>query len=90
MRVEVESDIEGDCRKFAIAHGWLFWKFVSPGLRGVPDRFMARNGRVVFVEFKRIGEEPNQQQLNRHKELRAAGVEVAWFFRREDFYAFAA
>lgn len=74
----LEKEIEKAIRLFAIARGWLCWKFVSPGLRGVPDRIFIRAGRVVFIEVKRPGEEPNEQQANRHTELRAAGCEVYW------------
>ena len=37
--------------------GWAL-KFVSPGLRGVPDRLiLLPNGRVVFVETKAPGKD---------------------------------
>lgn len=78
MKWELERDVEADIRKLAIRLGWLCWKFVSPGLRGVPDRIFIKAGRVIFIEVKRPGEEPNEQQAKRHDELRAAGCEVHW------------
>lgn len=75
---ELESSIESDAITFAKLHGWWVAKFVSPGKRGVPDRIFIRDGRVVFIEFKRGGKEPTVQQLKRHREMRAHGAEVHW------------
>lgn len=79
-----ESAIEADIRKAAIRLGWLVWKFVSPGLRGVPDRILMRRGRLVFLEVKDVGEEPNLQQERRAAEIRAAGFECYWVDNLED------
>lgn len=43
---------------------------------GFPDRFYAKNGRVVLIEFKRDGKEPTPIQYQRIKELQNAGVEA--------------
>lgn len=43
---------------------------------GTPDRFFIYRGRIVFVEVKREGEEPSEVQLDRQKELKAAGAVV--------------
>lgn len=64
---------------FARSRGWLVEKVISLSRRGWPDIFLARKGRIVLCEFKRPGEEPTAQQAKRHRELRAAGVEVVWF-----------
>lgn len=72
------DDIEKPAVAYAERRGWFQCKFVSPGLRGIPDRFMARQGRIVLVEFKKPGEQPSSQQRKRHKELRDHGVEVHW------------
>ncbi len=74
----LEKVVEKEIKALAIRLGWLCWKFVSPGLRGVPDRIFIRDGRVVFIEVKRPGETPNDQQTLRHMELRVAGCEVYW------------
>jgi len=53
------------------------WKFVSPGLRGVPDRIcLLPNGRIIFVELKKLGKNPDPLQLKRHKELRDLGFDI--------------
>lgn len=69
-------DIEQPAIAYAERRGWLVVKFVSPGCRAIPDRFCARNGRIILVEFKAPGEVPSKQQAKRHRELRAHGVEV--------------
>lgn len=73
-----ESVIERDVTAEARALGWLVWKFTSPGLRGVPDRFFAKSGKVVFMEIKAPGEAPTPQQRKRHAELETAGIETHW------------
>ena len=57
--------------------GGLCWKFVSPNLRGVPDRIVVMPyGRTFYVELKAPGETPEPHQLRRHKELRERGCLV--------------
>ena len=50
-----ERDVERYLIKECENRGWLCWKFVSPGRRGVPDRIVIRTGAVAFVEVKRKG-----------------------------------
>lgn len=76
MSKPLESKIERDAIKFAEQQGWWVCKFVSPGLNGVPDRLFIRNGRHLFIEFKRPGGEATPQQLKRHREMRAHGAEI--------------
>lgn len=96
----LEYVIERAVVALAKLRGWWVCKFVAPGLRGVPDRLFIRGGadrcrccgrpRVVFIEFKRPGEEPTKQQLHRHEELRALGVEVYWTDDKEKALALLA
>lgn len=71
-----EIEIEQPASEFAERRGWFEIKIMEASKRGFPDRFYARRGRVVLVEYKSPGEEPTTQQARRHRELRAAGVEV--------------
>lgn len=73
------DDIEQPFVKQVVLWGWLCEKVVSLSRNGWPDRFLARNGRIVLCEFKRPGEMPTPQQAKRHRELRAFGIEVVWF-----------
>lgn len=81
---EVESDLESDISDFAKIRGWFECKFISPALRGVTDRLFIRRGRVIFLEVKKLGEEPTPQQLFRHREMRSFGAEVFWVDNLED------
>ncbi|MFP7697135.1 VRR-NUC domain-containing protein [Trueperella sp. LYQ143] len=58
-------------------HGWLCWKFVSPGLVGVPDRIiLTPSGRVVFAEIKTSGKKTTPIQTHRHHQLNTLGYPV--------------
>lgn len=78
------DDIEQPATEYAESRGWLIEKVVSNSRRGFPDRFCARRGRVMLVEFKAPGKEPSEQQLKRHQELRDQGVEVHWVDNLQD------
>jgi len=72
-----EKDIEAKVRAQAITAGWLVYKFTSPSCRSVPDRLFIRDGRVVFIEFKRPGGRLTSGQAREIKRLRQiGGVEV--------------
>lgn len=82
----VETDIEGKAVKYAEERGWWAAKFVSPGRRGVPDRIFIRDGRVLFIEFKKDGKEPTAQQLKKHRDMVAHGAEVHWVHNLKQAY----
>lgn len=73
-----ESKVESDIRKYALAKGWWVAKFTSPGKRGVPDRIFIKNGFVLFIEIKRPGEKPSQQQTLRMAEMDKYGALTFW------------
>jgi len=50
-----------------------FMKLCKPG---TPDRFAIVHGRIIFIEVKRLGEKPSNQQLERHEEIRQSGAIV--------------
>lgn len=53
------------------------WKFVSPGINGVPDRLiLLPGGRIYFVELKAPGKKMSPIQEHRAKELRKLGFDV--------------
>lgn len=72
----LEREVERPAKQFAEQRGWWCCKFVSPGLRGVPDDVFIRDGRVIWVEFKRPGKNLRPQQAKRVREMRAHGAEV--------------
>lgn len=83
----LESSIESDAIAYAEKRGWWVAKFVSPGRRGVPDRIFIRDGRVLFIEFKRPRKEARTQQQKRHREMREHGAEVHVIDNLADAYA---
>lgn len=59
------------------ALGGRTFKFVSPGLAGVPDRIVILPGGIVhFVELKAPGGSPSRIQLRRIAQLRKLGVKA--------------
>lgn len=74
------DDIEQPFVDFAKSRGYFCEKVISLSRNGFPDRFLARPDKGVWlVEFKKPGKVPTAQQAKRHRELRAAGANVAWF-----------
>lgn len=72
-----EREVETALVKAVKAAGGLCWKWVSPGINGVPDRIVLMPGMpAVFVELKAPGGKPTPLQLKRHEELRSRGFRV--------------
>lgn len=83
------SRLEGSHEKagneYAVDRGWKIYK-VQFGIRGAPDRMISKKPHgPYFVEWKKPGEEPSEQQKHRHNELREAGVRVVWFDHVDKF-----
>jgi hypothetical protein len=76
MAQESESDIESECIRELIMDGWNEIKIVKTQERGNPDRFVGQDGRGIFLEFKRPGEYPTDQQIRRMFEWQQAGFET--------------
>lgn len=73
----LESKVESDAVKYARATGWQARKYTSPSHRSVPDRlFLHDFGTIIFIEFKRLGEQATAAQKIEHAELRARGFTV--------------
>lgn len=58
----LESAIEKRVTEHAKEKGWLVFKWVSPGVRGVPDRILFKKGKTLCIEFKQPGEKPDKHQ----------------------------
>ena len=72
----LESSIEAGLREQVIKHGGMFLKFTSPGTRGVPDRIIIDNGRVIFVELKQSSGRLSTSQEVVIKRMRRHGADV--------------
>jgi len=75
----LESSIEDYLINLVKRHGGEVRKVKWIGRRGAPDRLVLFAGIGAFVELKRPGEKPRDNQTWEHLKLRAAGfnVEVA-------------
>ena len=73
-----ERKVEKKSVKWARDHGWFSRKYSSPGQMGVQDRIFVKDCRVVFIEYKRVGNEPTDLQCDDAHQLYNAGGEVFW------------
>lgn len=71
-----ESQIEQKHRDDAVRSGWFVEKIMRTARNGFPDRFYAKAGRVVLIEWKKPGGRRSKQQVLRIQQLKDAGVEV--------------
>lgn len=82
--MKTESEIEQKHRRIAMENGWFVEKIEKTSRGGFPDRFYAKNGWVILLEWKRPGGVVSKQQKLRHEQLRKAGVEVYVVFSIEE------
>lgn len=84
---EREADLEDKAVKWARVRGWYCRKYRTAGRRAAPDRIFIRGGHVLFVEFKRAGNLPTDQQRDELRQLHEAGADAIWLDSIEDFKA---
>lgn len=76
-----EKDIESWLKTKIEAKGGLFFKFISPGQDGVPDRIaIMPDGRMIFVELKTETGVLSAQQIYQIVRLRRLGQQVCVVF----------
>lgn len=76
-RTPLEKEIERKVCEFAKKNDTLAYKFNSESHRSVPDRlFITRHGQVYFIEFKRAGKKPTEQQAREIQRIKDQGVPV--------------
>ena len=78
-----ESKIESRYKKVTSGK---FYKFISPGVRGVPDRIVLNyipedmrkivSRYIFFIEFKAPGKKPNTRQAREIQSIRDLGFLV--------------
>lgn len=81
---DLEKDIERKACDWAKAEGWLVYKFTSPARRSVPDRLFIKDGRAVFIEFKRPGGKLTEGQHRELQRLQSAGMDAEVAYSVED------
>lgn len=71
-----ESTLEKYLSDQVKKHDGLCLKFVSPNVKGVPDRIVIHDGRVYFVEMKAENGRLSKIQQYMHKQFAKVGVDV--------------
>lgn len=72
-----EKCLEQVFRKEVKKRGGIAFKFVSPGMSGVPDRLvLMKDGKLAFVELKAPGKEMRPLQILRKRQLESLGFLV--------------
>lgn len=72
-----EKEIEQMLIKEVKKRNGVAWKFISPGINGVPDRLVLMPGRnMAFVELKAPGKKMRPLQIKRKSQLEALGFLV--------------
>lgn len=80
---KAENYVESYLIDQAKKHNYLCFKFVSPGIDGVPDRILIGDGNVIFVECKSKTGKLSKQQEKRIREMKQAGATVQVWNTRE-------
>lgn len=58
--------------------GWMVVKLIQTNTNGIPDLMAMKNGKVVFIEVKREGEEPAPLQKHRLNQINDKGIIAFW------------
>ena len=61
---------------FAESKGFMVLKLNVLGRRGWPDRLFLYKGAIFFIEFKRVGEQPEKLQQEIHARIRRNNIDV--------------
>lgn len=85
--LNVETVLQGEIVRYAIMWGWTARLVQWRGRRNCPDAFFARNGVIIFIEFKVAGKKPRPGQKEEIQELIDAGVTVYVVDNLKDGYA---
>lgn len=80
---KVEGYVEDYLRKKTREAGYLCYKFVSPGIKGVPDDIIIHNGHVTFIETKSLTGTTSASQNKRISEMQSHGADVRVLNTRE-------
>lgn len=79
-----ESEIQSKIIKQLQAWDWLVVKLIQTNTNGIPDLMCMRNGKTVFIEVKREGEQPAPLQKHRLNQINAKGIFAFWTDKIED------
>lgn len=71
-----EAAIKAAGKRQLEAWGWMVINLIQTNQNGITDTLNLRNGRAVFIEWKRPGQNPRQLQDYRIKKLQEQGFEA--------------
>lgn len=78
-----EKEVEKYLIRKVSSLGGIAFKFVSPGMSGVPDRIVCYQGQSFFVELKAPGSKPRELQMAMAKRIRTTGMKVYCISNKE-------
>lgn len=64
--------------------GWMVVKLIQTNTNGIPDLMAMKDGKTVFIEVKREGEQPAPLQKHRLNQINAKGILAFWADKTED------
>ena len=82
--MELERDVENYLIHQVKQLNGLTYKWVSPGIRGVPDRIVILAGKLFFVELKRANGSLRKNQQYQIRKLREQGQLVFTVYSKAD------
>lgn len=75
-RRPLESKVQASIIKRYEQDGWEVVKLILTNKSGIPDLLCLKNGKALFIEVKRPGENPRPLQEYRIRQLQEQGFEV--------------
>lgn len=76
MSVNEIMGVQNPVTSFARSKGWYVRRVTYLDRNGCPDSWFFKDGRLIIIEFKKLGKKPSPQQVRRISELRGAGMNV--------------
>ena len=64
--------------------GWMVVKLIQTNTNGIPDLMAMKDGKTVFIEVKREGEQPAPLQKHRLNQINAKGILAFWADKADD------
>ncbi len=71
-----ESQLEKKCCLIAKQYQWWQTKINPSSKNGIPDRLFVKNGKYVWVEFKKKNGKRSKIQMFRQTEMKKYGMEI--------------
>jgi Holliday junction resolvase len=64
--------------------GWMVVKLIQTNTNGIPDLMAMKDGKTIFIEVKREGEQPAPLQKHRLNQINLHGILAFWVNNVED------